>query len=121
RLEAEQRAAGEQGAGQREKRVLGRRTDQDEQALLDEREEHVLLGAGEAVDLVEEEDRALAPLAEAGAGAFGDLTDVLDARADCREGLERLGADARDEAGDRRLPRAGRAPEDDRREAVGLD
>ena len=58
-FEPEQRAAGEQRTGEREERVLGRRADEHEEALFDEREQHVLLGAGEAVHLVEEEDGAL--------------------------------------------------------------
>ena len=121
RLEAEQRAAREQRTGEREERVLGGRADEHEQALLDERQQHVLLGAGEAVHLVEEEDRALAALAEPGAGALGDLAHVLHARADRGERLERLGADARDEPGDRRLAGAGRPPEHERRQPVRLD
>ena len=48
----------EQRTGEREERVLGGRADEHEQAFLDEGEQHVLLGAGEAVDLVEEEDRS---------------------------------------------------------------
>ena len=106
RLEPEQRAAREQRTGEREEGVLGGRADEDEQALLDEREQHVLLRAREAVHLVEEEDRSLAALAEPGAGPLGDLAHVLDARAHRAERLERLLAHARDEAGDRRLARA---------------
>ena len=81
RLEPEQRAAREQRAGEREERVLGGRADEHEQTLLDEREQHVLLRAGEAVHLVEEEDRALAAFAEPGPGPLGDLAHVLHARA----------------------------------------
>ncbi len=71
--------------------------------------------------LVEEEDRSLAVLTEPGPGALGDLAHVLDARADGGEGLERLGADAGDEAGDGGLAGTGRTPEHERREPVGLD
>ena len=92
-----------------------------EQTLLDVREQRVLLRAVEAVDLVEEEDRALALLAQAGAGALGDLAHVLHARGDGRQRLERLAGGAGDEAGDGGLAGAGRAPEDHRREPVGLD
>ena len=45
RLEPEQRAAREQRTGEREERVLGGRADEHEQALLDERQQHVLLRA----------------------------------------------------------------------------
>ena len=64
RLEPEQRRAAEQRGGQREVGVLGGGADEDEQAVLDVREQRVLLGLVEAVHLVEEEDRALAALAE---------------------------------------------------------
>ena len=43
-----------------ERRVLGRRADQDDVARLDVRQERVLLRLVEAVDLVDEEDRAAA-------------------------------------------------------------
>ena len=52
-----------------EVRVLGRRPDQRHEPLLDRRQERVLLRLVEAVDLVEEEDRALPVRAEALAGA----------------------------------------------------
>ena len=80
RLEPEQRGAREQRTGEREERVLGGRADEHEQALLDVRQQRVLLGAVEAVHLVEEQDRALALLAEAGPGPLGDLAHVLHAR-----------------------------------------
>ena len=89
--------------------------------FLDEREQHVLLRAAEAVHLVEEEDRALAVLAQPAAGPLRDLADVLHARGHRREALERLLGRARDEPGDRGLARAGRPPEDQRREPVRLD
>ena len=121
RLEPEQRGAREQRAGEREERVLGGGADEDEQALLDVREQRVLLGAVEAVHLVEEEDRAAALLADAGARPLRDLAHVLHAGGDRRHRLERLAGRAGDEAGDRGLAGAGRAPQHHRREAVGLD
>ncbi|GIU89526.1 MAG: hypothetical protein KatS3mg010_0625 [Acidimicrobiia bacterium] len=121
RLQPEQRAARQQWSGEREERVLGRRADEDEQAFLDEREQHVLLCAAEAVHLVEEEDRAAALLTQPGAGALGDLAHVLHPRAHRREDLERLGGRAGDQLGDRRLADTGRPPEDERRESVRLD
>ena len=59
--------ARQQGAGQRERRVLGGRADQRDRAVLDLGEQAVLLRAVEAVDLVDEQQRALAgpPLARA--------------------------------------------------------
>ena len=52
-----------------EGRVLGGRADQDDVARLDAREEGILLGLVEPVDLVEEQDRALPLGAEPLAGA----------------------------------------------------
>ena len=85
------------------------------------REQRVLLRAVEAVDLVEEQDRPLALLAEAAPGPLDDLAHVLHARGHRRQRLERLARRAGHEAGDRGLAGSGRAPEDHRREAVGLD
>ena len=122
RLEPEQRAAREQRTGEREERVLGRRADEHEEPFLDERQQHVLLGAAEAVHLVEEEDRALAALAEAGAGPLRDLAHVLHARA---HGARASRTPSSVTPATRRaivvLPGAGRPPEDHRREPVGLD
>ena len=56
--------AREQGGVDLEVRVLGRRADQRHEALLDRRQERVLLRLVEAVDLVEEEDRPLPRPAE---------------------------------------------------------
>ena len=59
----------EQRAVDLERRVLGRRADQRHEPLLDRRQQRVLLGLVEAVDLVEEQDRGcaagLAPVARA--------------------------------------------------------
>ena len=51
----------------------------------------------------------------------GGFPDVLHGGRHRRELLERLGRGAGDELGDRGLPGTGRAPEDDRRQAIGLD
>jgi hypothetical protein len=58
-----------------EVRVLRRRPDQRDKALLDRGQQGVLLGLVEAVDLVEEEDRAAAA-GPALAGAGDDLADL---------------------------------------------
>ena len=121
RVEPEQRGSRQQWPGQGEVRVLRRRADEDDEALLDVREQRVLLGAVEAVHLVEEEDRALPVLPEPIARSVDDLANILDARAHRRQRLERLGGDAGDEPGDRGLARAGRSPQHDRRQAVALD
>ena len=120
-LEPEQRGARQQRAGEREERILGGRADEHEQALFDVRQQRVLLRAVEAVHLVEEQDRAPAVLAHAGPGPLGDLADVLHARGDRRQGLERLLGGARHQTGDGGLAGAGRTPQHHRREAIGLD
>ena len=57
RLQRIHARAREQRAVDLERRVLGRRADQRHEAVLDRRQQRVLLGLVEAVDLVEEEDR----------------------------------------------------------------
>ena len=55
RLERDEHRPRQQGRDDAERRVLGRGRDEDDGAVLDAREQRVLLGLGEAVDLVEEE------------------------------------------------------------------
>ena len=121
RLELDDRAAGEQGRVDLEVRVLGRRPDQRQQAALDAGQQGVLLALVEAVDLVEEQDRARPVRAEPVAGTLEHAAHVVDARRHGRQLLEggarRLGDDPRE----RRLADAGRAVEDHRRRPVALD
>ena len=121
RLELDDGAAREQGGVDLEVRVLGRGADQRQQAALDAREQRVLLGLVEAVDLVEEEDRPRAVRAEPVAGALEDAADVVDAGRDGRELLERGARRLGDDAGERRLADPRRAVEDHRRRPVALD
>ena len=65
RLELEDAGAGEERRDDLERGVLGGGADEGDRAVLDVRQDDVLLGLVEAVDLVDEEDRALAVLAEA--------------------------------------------------------
>ncbi len=111
-LEAEQRRAAEQRRVDLEVRVLGRGADEGEQAGLDRRQQRVLLGLVEAVDLVEEQDRALAVLAEPLLGPGEHLAHVLHAGAHRRQALEGPLGRRGDQLGERRLARAGRAPQD---------
>ena len=73
---------------------------------LDDGQERVLLRLVEAVDLVEEEDRALAVRAEPVARPRDDRLDVRLAGVDGGELLERGARDRGDQARDRRLARA---------------
>ena len=93
----------------------------DERAVLDRRQQGVLLGLVEAVDLVEEQDRALSVLAEALAGPLDDLADVLDAGGHRRQLLERPRRAAGHGEGERRLARARRPHSSTLDEAVLLD
>ena len=84
-------------------------------------QQRVLLGLVEPVHLVEEQDRALAPLAEAVLGPGRGLAHVLHRGGHRGELLEGLRRGAGDELGDRGLAGARRPPEDHRRQPVGLD
>ena len=121
RLQPEEGGAGAQRRVHLEERVLGGGADQHQHALLDAREQRVLLGLVEPVDLVEEQDRAPALLAETAAGLLDHLAHVLDGGVDRAELLEGLAGGVGDEARQGGLPGAGRAPEDHAGETVGLD
>ena len=66
------------GRDDREVRVLRRRGDERDPAVLDGREQRVLLGLGEPVDLVDEEHRLAAATSQAAPGVVDHLTHVLD-------------------------------------------
>ena len=88
RQELEQLAAAEQGRVDLEVRVLGGRADQRHEARLDRRQERVLLALVEAVDLVEEEDRAPAVAAQPVVRLAEHAAHVADADLHGRELLE---------------------------------
>ena len=112
--------ARQQRADQLEGRVLGRGSDEDHGAVLDDRQECVLLGAVEAVDLVDKEQGAAADLA-ALARRLEHLAQVGDAGKDSRQRLEfEIGA-VRQQACDRGLAAAGRPPQDHRGELPARD
>ena len=93
--------------------------DEDNRAVLDVREQDILLGLVEAVDLVDEEDRAGS--AEFGTRAVADLADLRYVRDDARTAHEVPARRLRDDLGERRLTAAGRTEQDDVRETVRLD
>ena len=113
-------AARQQRAVDFEGGIFGRGADQADAALFDVREESVLLGFVEAMDFVDEDDRARAVLA----GAFGighHLLDFLDAREHGGK-LDEFGlGDAGDNFCERGFARAGRPPEDHGAGIVTLD
>ena len=98
-----------------EGRVLGGRAHQQDGAVLHMRQEPVLLSLVEAVDLVDEQQRALA----VGAAVLGRLEDLPELR---HAGEDRADLDemrlclARQQPGDGGLAHAGRTPEDERAE-----
>ena len=77
RVQGQDPRARQQGPVDLERRVLRRRADEDDGAVLDGRQEGVLLGLVEAVDLVDEQDGAAVRLA-APAGLGDGLAQVLD-------------------------------------------
>ncbi len=90
-------------------------------AVLDRRQQTVLLRLVEAVDLVEEQDRAAAVLAQALTGPFDHLAHILDAGVDGAHLLEhplRAAGDGERQGG---LAGAGRPPEDGAGQPVLLD
>ena len=115
-----QRGPAQQGRIHLEEGVLRGRPDEHHQPVLDGGQQHVLLGLGEPVHLVDEEHRALAVLAQAAPGLGQRLPHVLHAGGRGREGDEVLGRGVRQQVGECRLPRAGGAPQDRRAHPVGL-
>jgi hypothetical protein len=104
-----------------ERGVLGRRADEDDGARLDVREERVLLRLVEAVNLVDEDDRALAARTARRLGRRHHLLDVLDAREHGAERDETRLRAVRDHARDGRLAGARRPPEDDGLQPIPVD
>ena len=121
RFEAKERRARQQRWVDLEERVLGRCADEHEETVLHARQERVLLGLVEPVDLVEEQDRAGASLPEPLARSLDDLAHVLHRGRHRRELLEGLRRAIGDQSRQRRLADAGRTPEDHRRQPVGVD
>ena len=102
-------------------RVLGGGPDQRHEPRLDAGEQRVLLRLVEAVDLVEEEDRAPARRAERLACPRENLAHVLDRRGHGRQLLERRARRRGDDPRERRLAAAGRAVQDRGVHAILLD
>jgi hypothetical protein len=112
--------AREQSSVERETGILGRGADESDGAVLDIWQETILLGAIEAVDLIDEQQCALAGAGGVARGGEGGLEigDAGENRRDRREAhADRIGQ----QAGERRLAGAGRSPEDHRGEAPGGD
>ncbi len=120
-LQDDDLAARQQGAVELEGGVLRRRADQHDVSRLGVGQEDVLLRAVEAVDLVQEEDRALLVPGPHAPGLLEDLAHLLHAGRDRRVRQKERRGLRRDQPGERRLADAGRAPQDQRRNAVLRD
>ena len=121
RVEPPQSGTAEKGGIDAEIRVLRRSTDEHDETGLDRREQRVLLGAVETVDLVDEEDGPLGVLAQAHPRGRDRFTDVCDPCAHGLEAHEFLCAVRCHRQRQRRLSRSGRSPQDGRRDPVLLD
>jgi hypothetical protein len=121
RHELEELTAAEERRVDLEVRVLRRRPDQRQEARLDRRQERVLLTLVEAVDLVQEEDRAASVAAQPVAGLAQHPAHVAHADLHRRELLEVRLRRRRDDPGERRLAAPRRPEEDHRRHPVGGD
>jgi hypothetical protein len=109
--------AGAEGAVEFEARVLRGGADQGDRAVLDVGKEAVLLGAVEAVDLVDEQQGALSDTAPVSCGGE-DLPQIGHAGEGGRHRFEGQVAAVREEPGDGRFPDAGRPPQDGGAEAL---
>ena len=120
-LEHEYPAARQQCPGQLEAGVLRGGADQRDDAVLDPRKERVLLRPVEAVDLVAEQNGAASFVLEALLRLLDDLTHAGHPLGDRGERLEVPLRVVRDQPGEGRLARAGRAPEDARPDVAATD
>ncbi len=118
RDELDHGAAREERRVHLEVRVLGRRADQRDEAVLDRVQHRVLLRLVEAVDLVDEEDRAAAVSSQPVPCARHHRADIVHPRGHGRQLLEGGSGRLRDDARERGLPDARRAVDDERGQAV---
>ena len=119
RLKLEHAAAADQRAIDREERIFGRGADEDHDAVLDVRQEHILLGLVEAVDFVDEQQCPLPGGREPIGGLGDDFPQFLHTAGDGADLMKMALRGAGQEACERGFARAGRAVEDDRPEPIG--
>jgi len=121
RLQRDHAAPRQQRGVDRERRILSRRADQHEQSVFDVRQERVLLRLVEAMNLVDEHERALPSSRPARLGGRDRVANLRNARQHCRERLEREARVLRDQLRERRLAGARRAPQQKRSSLAALD
>ena len=117
RLEHEDAAARQKSAVDLERRVLRRRADEDDASLFHERQKSILLRLVEAMNLVDEEDRALA-VRRVLLRLLHDRANLLDAARHGGKVDETSLRLPRNDACERRLADARRSPEDHREDLV---
>ena len=120
-VQLDQARTGEQRRIHLEERILRRCTDEHHDAILHRMEQRVLLGAIEAVDLVDEQDGAQAAMDQTLVGFRDDLAQIRHRAADGRDFHERCVCGVRNHASERGLAGTCGPIEDDGRERVVLD
>src|SRR5690606_17912902 len=113
RVQPEHPYPAEERGAELEADVLRRRADEDDRPVLDGREQCILEGRQRAVALVDAEHGPSAVIAEPFLRLLHDLAEPRHAVGDGTQHDELRVRALRDEACDRRLPRARRAPEDE--------
>ena len=121
RPQFEDERAGNERAVDVEERIHRRRADQAHGAALDIRQQDILLRFVEAVDFVDEKDRACAVAREPHRGGRHDLANFGHRALHPAEAFEAGLAGARDDFREAGFPRAGRSVEHDGRKPVGFD
>ena len=111
----------EQGAVDREVWILSGRADENDGAVFDPRQERVLLGLVEAVDLVDEEDGFAAVQLAQLTGFINGLANVGDPGQDGVDGNKMGAGGVGDDGRECGFARAGRAVENQGGELVGLN
>ena len=104
-----------------ERRVLGGRAEEDDVAVLDVREHDVLLSLVEAMDLIDEQDGPLIGEPAQLARLFDELAQLRHPAGDGGHSSEPCLRMLRADRRERRLARAGRPPEDHRRQLSCVD
>ena len=121
RLEHEDAGAREQWRDHFEGRILGGRADQGNQAIFDVRQDRVLLRAIPSMNLVDEDDGALAFEIKRAARLIHSLAQLGDAGGNRRDRFEDGARLLREQQCDRGFAGAGRTPQDHRMERAGRD
>ena len=118
-FKAEECGARDEGGIDCEKGIFGGCADEGDEAALDIAQQNVLLALGEAMDFIEEENRAFVLKVEAFGGFVADFANALDAYESCVLADEVALGVFGDEFGEGGFASAGRAVEDHAGDRVG--